>query len=204
MLDAERFRHRHSHYKTARLERASREPPFVLHKNFAATQLCGKASQAHDRRHHFAEAHDILGPANRQHFAVAPEVGRARGKHLLGQSLADACKIVTDQQWFSGARQIVHLVSGMMLAGHRAFQVSDKTPKFGCQVIVVLHGQANSQPILPRGARNTTKCESEKLTAKLTRMEISFASTNGNRYDSANNAAVLDIMPATPDAANAA
>jgi len=48
------------------------------------------------------------------------------------------------------------------------------------------------------------KCESEKLTAKLTRIEIAFASNTGNRYDSANNAAVLDTMPAIPDAAKAA
>jgi len=48
--------------------------------------------------------------------------------------------------------------------------------------------------------RNTTKCESVKLMAKPTRIDINFASNTGTKQDKTTSDAVLEIMPAIPDA----
>jgi hypothetical protein len=77
------------------------------------------------------------------------------------------------------------LIGLMTLAGHRAFEVRNKTGTIDLQILVVLHDPVSGLrvPYLapPRGrrGRNTTKCDSEKLTAKLTRMDASFASRTG-------------------------
>src|SRR5262249_20797687 len=50
---------------------------------------------------------------------------------------------------------------------------------------------------------NTTKCESEKLTAKLAAIDRSFATGTGSQRDATTRTVVLVMTPTTPDATNA-
>src|SRR6476646_7711648 len=50
---------------------------------------------------------------------------------------------------------------------------------------------------------NTTKCDNEKLTTKLTAMANNFAASTGSQYEATTRIAVLVITPATPEATNA-
>ena len=88
--DAERLGHRHRHDEAARLERAGRQPAFVLDHDFGAAERLAELGQRQQRRHRFAEADDVGEAAHRQEFAVAPQILRALGQRILGQRLAHA------------------------------------------------------------------------------------------------------------------
>src|SRR5262249_6706915 len=137
-----------------------------------------------------------------QHSAIGAGIGRPGGEPVFAQGLANTGKVVADEKRLPGPRQIVHLVGLVAFARHRALKMRHETGKLGCQIVVIRHNVA-CYLASPRG-RNTTKWDSEKFTAKLTRIEISFAGSKGSRYESANKVAVLDIIPAMPDAAKAA
>ena len=139
MLYSERLGHRNGHDQTARLERAGRQSAFVLDQDFTAADFFRKRRHRHNRSHRFAQADDVFGFADGQQFAIAPKIGRSLCQYLLGQSLANAFEIVTHEQRLASARQVVHLVGLVALAGHRAFEMSDETGKIGCQIVIVLH-----------------------------------------------------------------
>ena len=141
VLDAERLGHRHRHHQAARLERAGRQPAFVLHQDVAAAELGRQFRHAHDRRHRLAQADDVGGIAHRQQFAIAPQIGRALRQRVLGQRLSDAGEIVAHQQRLAGAGQIMDLIGLVALAGHRAFEMRDEVRPLGRQIVVVLHHQ---------------------------------------------------------------
>ena len=153
VLDAERFGHRHRHHQAARLERAGRQAPFVLHQDFAAAELGRKLRHADQRRDRLAEADDVRGIAHRQQFAVAPQIGRAVAKRRFAQRLAHAGEIVAHQQRLVRARKIMDLVGVVALTGHCAFEVSDKARPVRGQIAVVLHHCLNSMCALLRRAR---------------------------------------------------
>ena len=77
VLDAERLRHRHRHHQAARLERAGRQPAFVLDDDFAAAEFLRELRQRDQRRRVLAEADDVLGLANGQQLAPLPQAVRA-------------------------------------------------------------------------------------------------------------------------------
>ena len=158
MLDAERLGHRHRHDQPARLERAGRQPAFVLHQEFAAAELCRKLRQRHQRRHRLAEADDVVGAPHRQQFAIAPQIRRPARQRILAQRLLHAGEIVAHQQRLAGAGEIVNFVGRITLAGLGAFEMGDEGRPLGGQVFVVVQGglrqvlvrgNANAYPIHP-------------------------------------------------------
>ena len=140
VLDAERLAHRHRHDEAAGLERACRQPPFILDDDLAAAELFRKPWQADQRRRDFAEADDVLAMAHRQQLAVAPHVGGALSQRVLGQGLLDPGKIVTDQQRLAGLGEIVDLVGRIVVAFHRAFEMGDEGRALDGEIVVVFHG----------------------------------------------------------------
>ena len=123
VLDAERFGHRHRHHQAARLERAGRQPAFVLHQNVAAAELGRQFRHAHDRRHGLAQADDVFRIAHRQQFAIAPQVGRALRQRVLGQRLAHAGEIVAHQQRLARAGKVMNLIRRVAL--RRSLRIRD-------------------------------------------------------------------------------
>ena len=194
--DAERLRHRHRHREAARLERAGRQPAFVLHQNLRRRQLPGELRHRHERRHRLAEADDVLRAPHRQQLAIAPEIARPARQRLLAQGFLDAVEIVAHEQRLAGTRQIMQLVRRIALAGRRTFQMGDEGRALGRQVFIVAACcsswrcvSASASPAhhsTERSAcrsrvRNTTKCDNEKLTMKLAAMASSFAARTGSQ-----------------------
>src|SRR5262249_16507082 len=140
----------------------------------------GKARHAYNWSHRFAETDDVPGFANRQQFPVAPEIRWPTCEDLFAECLANSGQIIPHQERLSGARQVVYLVRFMPFAGHCAFEMRYKTRKLDLQIVIVRHGQ---ESIFPSSrscrTRNTIKCDSKKLTAKLTTIDTSFAGSMG-------------------------
>src|SRR5580698_9837228 len=96
----------------------------------------------------------------------------------------------------------MNLVGLVALPRHRTFEVRNEVRQLRRDVIVVPH-------LIPRQrasasglrARNTTKCESEKLTTKLTKIEMSLATTTPkpSQSNSSTNVAVAATMPVMPE-----
>ena len=143
VLDAERFGHRYRHDQPARLERAGRQPAFVLHQQFAAADFGGELRQRHDRRHRFAEADDVLLAPHREKLAIAPQIRRTLRQRVLAQRLLHAGKIVTHQQGLADAGQVMDFVGGIVLAGFRAFEMRDESFSFGRQIVVGVQGSVS-------------------------------------------------------------
>ena len=74
----------------------------------------------------------FLHTADREKFAITPQIGRPAGEFFLAQRLFHAVEIVADQERFSRARQVVHLVGGVMFAGRGAFEMRDEGRTFRC------------------------------------------------------------------------
>ena len=139
VLDAERLAHRDCHYQPARLKRAGRQPALVLDDDLAAAGFPGKFVKADKRRRDLAETDDIGDFANRQHLAVAPEIGRPLLKRIFGQRLLHAGKIVSHQKRLVRLGEIVDLIGGVVIAFHRAFEVGHERRAFDRQIVIVFH-----------------------------------------------------------------
>ena len=137
MLDAERLGHRHRHHQAARLERAGRQPAFVLDQDFGRGEPGGNLRQRHRRGNGLAQADDVARTAHRQQLAVTPQVERPARQRVLAEARAHALEIVAHQERLAGAREIVHLVGGVALAREGAFEMGNEARALGPQIFIV-------------------------------------------------------------------
>ena len=149
VFDTECLGHRHRHDQSARFERTGRQAALVLHQNLAPAQFCRELRQRQERRHGFAETHDVLHAPHRQQFAITPEIGRTGGELVLAHRSFHAVKIVADQERLAGPREVMDFISRMPHPGRRAFEVGDEGRPFSRQVVVVSQGRSPAREAMP-------------------------------------------------------
>jgi hypothetical protein len=89
------------------------------------------------------QALDLIGPVGdppyRQELAIAPEIRGPLRQRVLAQRLAYAIEIVAHQERLAGAREIMHLIRRIGLAGGATNQIGDEGRPLGGEIIGVRH-----------------------------------------------------------------
>ena len=83
MVDPEFLRHGYRQREAASLERARRQPAFILDDDVAGAEPLLRMRQMHERGDHLAQRDTVFGARHREEFAIAPEAFCTRGERLF-------------------------------------------------------------------------------------------------------------------------